>query len=120
KDLRVLAVAAEPSEVILDLADLADAATASIPPIALTPLIVDPTGRPVSVTVSACANDPTAPTSPSAVSDPTGYPPGGIRHTVGSALCDGAPTEVPLATAVDLAASPSITVTLDPAWVAAA
>jgi len=122
KDLRVLAVTAEPSEVILDLAVPADVATVSIPPLALTPLVIDPAGagRPVSVTVSACANDPIAPTSPSAVSDPTGYPAGGIHNTVGSALCDGAPTEIPLATAVDLAASPSIEVTLDPAWLAAA
>jgi len=120
KDLRVLAVAAEPSEIILDVNDPGDAATVSIPPIVLAPLIVDPAGRPVTVTVSACANDPTAPTSPSAVSDPTGYPAGGIRNTVGSALCDGAPTQVPLATDVDLTSSPSIGVTLDPAWVAAA
>jgi len=123
KDLRALAVTAEPSEVILDVAsaaDIADLATAAIPPLVLTPLVVDPTGRPVSVTVSACANDPTAPASPSALSDPTGYPAGGIRNTVGSALCDAAPTEVPLATAVDLATSPSIEVQLDPAWVAAA
>ena len=120
KDLRVLAVAAEPSEIILDVNDPIGATTASVPPVVLAPLIIDPAGRPVSVTVSACANDPTAPTSPSAVSDPTGYPAGGIRNTVGSALCDGAPTEVPLATGIDLAASPSIGVTLDPAWVAAA
>ena len=120
KDLRVLAVAAQPSEVILDVNDPADAANASVPTIALRPLVVDPTGRPVSVTVSACANDPTAPTSPSAVTDPTGYPAGGIRNTVGSALCDGAPTQIPLATAVDLTSSPSIEVTLEPSWVAAA
>ena len=120
KDLRVLAVAAEPSEVILDVTDAASAAAASIPPLTLTPLVVDPAARPVSVTVSACANDPSAPTSPNAVTDPTGYPAGGIRTTVGSALCDGAPTAIPLATGIDLAASPSIDVALDPAWVAAA
>jgi len=120
KDLRVLGVAAEPSEVILEVTDPADVASVAIPPLTLTPLVIDPAGRPVSVTISACANDPSAPASPSAVSDPTGYPAGGVHNTVGSALCDGAATEVPLATAVDLAASPSIEVALGPAWVAAA
>ena len=57
KDLRVLGVEAEPSEVILDVTDPADVASVAIPPLTLTPLIIDPAGRPVSVTVSACANE---------------------------------------------------------------
>lgn len=82
KDLRVLAMAAEPSEVILD--------GATIPEIALHALVVDPAGagRPVAFTARACANDPRAPNAPGAGAEASGnYPAGGARSTVGSALC---------------------------------
>jgi hypothetical protein len=85
KDLRVLAVAAEPSEVILD-----PAAGTPIPPITFTALVVDPAGggRPLAFTVRACANDPSAPSAPGSGSEASGnYPAGGARSTVGSARC---------------------------------
>lgn len=121
-DLRVLAVRTEPSEVILNAALPADVATAMIPDIRLEPLIADPRGqgRPLSVTVTACANDPGAASPPNNGADPTGFPAGGARTTVGSALCDGAATELPVAADVDPAAEPAITVRLPAAWVAAA
>ena len=53
---------------------------------------------------------------PNAIRDPSGFPAGGVQTTVGSALCDGAPSQVVIATDVDLAATPSIAVALDPAW----
>jgi hypothetical protein len=80
KDLRILAIAAEPSEVILD--------ESGVPPIALTALVVDPAGRPLTFGVRACANDPRAPNAPGAGAEASGnYPAGGARSTVGSALC---------------------------------
>jgi hypothetical protein len=85
KDLRVLALAAEPSEVILDVA-----AGGAVPPITLTALVVDPlgAGRPLGFAVRACANDPRAPTAPGTGSEASGnYPAGGARSTVGSARC---------------------------------
>ena len=121
KDLRVLAVAAEPSEIILNITSATDPTSVIIPPIALTPLIVDPRGggRPVEVTVSACANDPGAQPPPNNGGDP-GYPSGGARTTIGSALCDGAPTATSIAAGVDLGTNPSITAQLDPTWIASA
>ena len=116
KDLRILAVAAEPSEVIFDVASEADLATVVIPPIVLTPLIVEPAGRPITISVSACANDPAAPSPPNNGTDPTGFPAGGVRATVGSTLCDGAPSQVVLATDLDLATWPLVAATLTPAW----
>ena len=85
KDLRVLAVAAEPPEVILDLP-----AGGAIPPITFTALVVDPAGggRPLAFAVRACANDPGAPSAPGAGSEASGnYPAGGARSSVGSARC---------------------------------
>ena len=123
KDLRILAVRAEPPEVILKATAISDPpATFALPPIALTPLVADPRGggRPITVTVDACPNNPFAPTSPNNPNDPTGYPAGGARTTVGSALCDATPARIRLATDVDLATQPSIDAVLDPALVQAA
>jgi hypothetical protein len=120
KDLRILAVAAEPSEVILNVATEADVAGAVIPPMVLTPLIVDPLGRPVALTISACANDPNAPSPPNNGSDPTGYPAGGVRATVGSALCDGDPTRIVLAENLDVTTGAPGPLTLTPDWLIAA
>ena len=119
-DLRVLAVRAEPSEVILNLSPGSDISAVVIPEISLSPLIVDPrgNGRPVLLRVSACANDPGAMSPPNNGADPTGFPSGGARTTVGSALCDGAATEVSLGPDVDFAANPTLVARLDPAWVA--
>jgi len=93
-DLRVLAVAVEPSEIILD-ADLSDPTMpvvdpANNPPLTVTPLIVDPAGggRPVTYTVSACPNNPFAPAPPGSGQGAGAFPSGGARTTVGSALCD--------------------------------
>jgi hypothetical protein len=81
KDLRVLAVAAQPSEIILD-------DSVAIPEIAFTSLVVDPAGRPITYGLRACANDPRAPNAPGTGSEASGnYPAGGARSTVGSALC---------------------------------
>jgi len=81
KDLRILAIAAQPSEVILEEGG-------AVPPIALTALVVDPAARPLGFTVRACANDPRAPTAPGSGSESSGnYPAGGARSTVGSARC---------------------------------
>lgn len=82
-DLRVLAVSAEPSEVILD-------GTGLVPEIAMTALVADPAGagRPLSLAVRACANDPAAPSAPGAGSEASGnYPAGGARSSVGSMRC---------------------------------
>jgi len=119
-DLRVLAVRTEPSEIILDVSTPAEAAASVIPDILVTPLVADPTGggRPLSVTVTACANDPTAPSPPNNGDDPTNFPAGGARTTVGSALCAGSPTELPIAADVDLASTAAVTARLPAAWVA--
>ncbi|HEX2660569.1 MAG TPA: hypothetical protein VHU40_19945, partial [Polyangia bacterium] len=108
KDLRILAATADPSEVILNVASEADLPGVAIPPLTLTPLIVDARGenqRPVTLTISACANDPNASSPPNNGTDPTGYPAGGARATVGSALCDGDPTRIVLAQDVDVTAA---------------
>lgn len=93
-DLRVLAVKAEPSEIVLDV-DLSNPAMpvvdpANNPPITITPLIADPAGnmRPVKYTISACPNDPFAPAPPGGGQGGGAFPSGGARTTVGSALCD--------------------------------
>jgi hypothetical protein len=110
----------EPSEIILAAPDPANPVAAPIPGITLRPLVADPqgAGRPVLVDVSVCANDPAAMAPPGNGADPTGFPAGGARTTVGSALCDGDPTEVPIASDVDLVAAPAVDVRLDPAWIA--
>lgn len=93
-DLRVLAVRAEPSEIILD-ADLTNLSMpvvdpANNPAIEITPLIADPAGnmRPVTYTITACPNDPFAPAPPGGGQGGGAFPSGGARTTVGSALCD--------------------------------
>jgi hypothetical protein len=61
-DLRLLAVQAEPPEVLIDVEALMASGMLpeALPPITLTPLVVDPrgAGRPVTYRVEACANDP--------------------------------------------------------------
>ncbi|MES1171617.1 MAG: hypothetical protein ABUL77_00130 [Bacteroidota bacterium] len=118
-DLRVLAVRAEPSEIILNATVDTDLSTVVIPSIQLQALIVDPrgAGRPVTVDISVCANDPSALSPPNNGQDPTGYPAGGARTTVGSALCDGAPTEMTVASGADLSGDTPVTVGLPAAWV---
>jgi len=118
KDLRILAVGAEPSEVILNVATDADLTRAAIPPLFLSPLIANPIGLPVTVTISVCANDPAAASPPNNGTDPTGYPAGGARATVGSALCDGDPTQVLLVDGAEVSMDPvtPLPVTLTPAW----
>lgn len=92
-DLRVLAVETDPSEIVLDV-DLSDPTApvvnpASNPPVTVRPLIVDPTGggRPVTYTIRGCPNDPNAAAPPGGGMG-GGFPSGGGRTTVGSALCD--------------------------------
>jgi hypothetical protein len=100
KDLRILAIAAEPSEVILD-------GSGAVPPIALTALVVDPAGRPLQFAVRACANDPRAPNAPGSGSESSGnYPAGGARGTVGSARC---PPDGPTSWTVSAAVTPGPT-----------
>jgi hypothetical protein len=99
KDLRVLAIAAQPCEVILDESGV-------IPPIALTALVVDPAGggRPLQLSVRACANDPQGPNAPGAGNEAAGnYPAGGARGTVSSTRC---PAEGPTSWTVPAAVSP--------------
>jgi hypothetical protein len=127
-DLRVLAVQADPSEVILTIDGLpSDPSTkidpsalsvdpASIPTIEVTPLVADPpaaaAGRAVTWSLSACPNVPygAAPPSTGATADPAG----GAGTTVGSTLCiEGAPNTWPLASG--LAGDATAAVTLTPA-----
>jgi hypothetical protein len=93
-DLRMLAVQADPSEVILDV-DLSNPTMPTVDPannpsIKVTPLIVDPKGdgRAVTYSISACPNDPFAPAPPGGGQGGGAFPSGGARTTVGSALCD--------------------------------
>jgi hypothetical protein len=89
-DLRVLAVAADPPEVILDPGQ---DVTAELPAVQLALLVADPAGggRPLTVAVRACANDPRAPSAPGAGTEASGnYPAGGARSSVGSARCPAA------------------------------
>jgi hypothetical protein len=107
KDLRVLAVATDPSEVILKLNGLPeDPSTpidptaltvdpASIPTIHVTPLLAEPqaSGRTVSWSLRACPNNPYGAAPPAGGGGGGPDPSGGARTTVGSTLCtDGAPT----------------------------
>jgi hypothetical protein len=96
KDLRLLAVALDPPELLLDPAQ----PEAELPEIAVWPLVADPAGngRALEWAVRACANDPAAPSAPGAGTEAAAnYPGGGARSTVGSARCppDG-PTSVAL------------------------
>jgi len=126
KDLRILAVSAEPSEIILDLsaiADLSDPALAdAIPTISLTPMIVDPRAeqRAVTLTITACANDPGAAAPPNNPGDPTNFPSGGASTTVGSALCDASPSRLVIAEDVpwdiNAASLGAVEARLSPAW----
>ena len=86
KDLRLLAAAVDPPEVILDSAQ----GDSPPPELALRALVADPQGhgRPLTWSIRACANDPSAPVAPGAGTEASGnYPAGGARNTVGSARC---------------------------------
>jgi hypothetical protein len=105
-DLRVLAVAADPPDVLLKVTGLPTDPSArpdpsalgidltSIPTIQLTPLLVDPpadaAGRAVTWQLSACPNDPYGASPPGSVMGGTMDPGGGANNTVGSTLCDDA------------------------------
>jgi hypothetical protein len=113
-DLRVLAVKTEPPEVFVKVTGLPDASTpnaqidpaalgidqSSIPPIAITPLIVDPRPGAGAITwdVTACPNDPYGPQPPGSVMGGPMDPGGGANNTVGSTLCDDAKVKWTLAT----------------------
>ncbi len=89
-DLRLLGVKAEPPEILIDLAAAAAAGTITdpLPPVVLTPLIVDPKGaaRPVQIRVEACPNDPDE-----AIMGGMGMRPGMVGDTVSDRPCgDGA------------------------------
>jgi hypothetical protein len=117
-DLRVLGVETEPSEIILSITGLpADPAApidpaalgidpASIPPVRLTPLIVDPPaaaeGRAVTFDLAACPNDPYGAAPPAGGGGGGPDPSGGARSSVGSTTCRaGAPTTWTLGTGLD-------------------
>jgi hypothetical protein len=95
-DLRMLAVVAAPSEIILE-ADISNPAMPTVdpannPPVTLTALVADPVGygRELSYTIRACPNDPFAAAPPMGGQGGGVFPSGGARTTVGSALCDDA------------------------------
>lgn len=124
KDLRLLAVALDPSEVILDPASPGAALS-----VRLRPLAVDgkhPSApRPLSFSLRACANNPLAPNAPGSGSTAAGnYPAGGARSSVGSARCPAeGPTSwtLPLVPAPDhTPAAPSFVVSLTAEQIAAA
>jgi hypothetical protein len=87
-DSRFLAVAAEPSEIILDPQN-----PTNIPAVTLTPLVPDPRGqdRPLAFMLRACPNDPLGAQPPGA--KPTSFPGGGVDTSVGSTRC---PSDGPL------------------------
>ena len=129
KDLRVLAVKTDPSEVILKVLGLPTDPTApidptalsidpaSIPTIDVTPLVPDPPaardGRAVTWSLSACPNNPYGAAPPAAMAGAPD-PSGGARTTVGSTLCaDGAPNTWPLGAGVAAGKDLSVTFTSD-------
>ncbi|HEY0714959.1 MAG TPA: hypothetical protein VGF45_19925 [Polyangia bacterium] len=85
-DLRLLAVRAEPSEVLIDLeaAMAAGALTEPLPEITLMPLIVDPNGggRPVEYRVQTCVVQPNEEARGGT------QRPGRLGDTIGDAPCD--------------------------------
>jgi hypothetical protein len=103
-DLRVLAVQTDPPDVFLKVTGLpADPTTppdprtlgidpASIPPIHVTPLLVDPGVDLTTVTfsLSVCPNNPYGAAPPGSVMGGMMDPGGGANNTVGSTLCDDA------------------------------
>lgn len=131
-DLRVLAVAVEPSEAVLTVTGLPADATApgasidigalaidpaSIPPLRVTPLVVDPPGeadgRALTYDLVACPNNPYGAAPPASMGGGAPNPAGGARTTVGSSLCDpAAPTTWILGKG--LSATTTSTVTIKP------
>jgi hypothetical protein len=127
-DLRVLAIKADPSEVILTVIGLptdpsakVDPAALSIDPVSIptvhvTPLLPDPPavaqGRAVTWSLVACPNNPYGAAPPGGGGGPD--PAGGARTTVGSSLCrDGAPTTWPLGAGVAAGDTLDVTLTSD-------
>jgi hypothetical protein len=105
-DLRVLAIEATPSEVVLTVTGLPDDPAApvdpkalaidpaSIPTIHLAPLVVEPpaaAGRALTYSLSACPNNPYGAAPPMNMGGGGPDPSGGARTTVGSTTCDDAP-----------------------------
>jgi hypothetical protein len=130
RDLRIIGAAAEPSEIILTITGLpTDPAApidpsalaidpASIPPIRLMPLIVDPpseaVGRPVSYSVTACPNNPYGASPPMNMGGGGGpIPSGGARSSVGSTLCTGVMSAWPFGAGVAAGAPVDIQLTPD-------
>jgi hypothetical protein len=89
EDLRLIAVTAEPPEILIDLEELMDnpALLAGLPSIEITPLVIDPRGegRMVEYRVEACGNRP----GESGRGPDSG--PGRVNDTISQAPCpDGA------------------------------
>lgn len=120
KDLRLLAVRAEPSELIIS--DL----SAPPPVIKLWPLLADASGivTDASFTVIGCPNNPMGPTPPIDPMASGGFPAGGARGTLSSSLCPTDPRAAdyvwPLASSADMSADGSVSVTLSAEQIAAA
>jgi hypothetical protein len=117
KDLRLLAMAADPSEVILD------PTAPAVPVITMSALVVDPAGggRPISYEARACPNDPSAPSAPGAGAEASGnFPGGGARNSVGSTRCIDGPNTWPLPAPVAATEGTSFTMQLTPEQLAAA
>lgn len=89
KDLRVLAVEADPPEFLFDVQEIIMAGTIPTPPPSrLRPLVVNPLGHPLLVSALACPNDPAE-----AVTGGAG--PGGPRGTVSrGAICNPGTSDV--------------------------
>jgi hypothetical protein len=85
KDLRLLAVNADPPEILIDLAEAManPALLLSLPPVKVTPLVVDPHGggRVVEYKVQACEN------RPDAMARGANNGPGRVRDTISQAPC---------------------------------
>jgi hypothetical protein len=89
KDLRVIAIQAEPPEILIDLPAVMEnpALLAMLPPVRISPLVVDPRGggRPVEFRVQACGNRPDTGDRQSQAG------PGQVNDTISQAPCpDGA------------------------------
>jgi hypothetical protein len=128
-DLRVLAIVADPSEVVLKVNGLpddplmTDLATlkaitidpASIPTITLAPVVVDPrpssSGRAFTYDLVGCPNNPYGAAPPLSNGGAAPDPSGGARTTVGSTLCDGAKVSWPLGTGIDASQPHAVTLT---------
>jgi hypothetical protein len=89
KDLRLIAIQADPPEILIDLPAVMEnpALLAGLPTVRLSPLVVDPRGggRPVEYTVQACGN------RPEGTERGSDNGPGRVNDTISQAPCpDGA------------------------------